>query len=250
MALRTVGIDDTSVRGSSLPEGVACDDDGQPTGWLWRLDKWLGARVPGVELDLDALSMNAARLGITGFTDATVDRSEQDACDLVASILDRSVRQRLHLMCPIDVTPPRHERVTHGPVKVMLDDVDPPSVQTLSRHVRERPRSGSVGGDSLRDLVTTRDRYRGSGSSGGGWSHTIRACRQNRARRGHPASVLPRTAIVERDRGDPTGVYCRARHRVPARRTALRTALAVSRCFDAGGGSRDGRGKRRTIRTT
>lgn len=132
MALHAVGIDDIPARDETLPDGVACDDNGRPTGWLWRLDKWLGARVPGVELDLDALSMNAARLGITGFTDATADRSEQDARDLVASIRDASVRQRLHLMCPIDVTPPRHERVTRGPVKIMLDDVDPPSVQTLS----------------------------------------------------------------------------------------------------------------------
>jgi len=110
--------------------GVERDGTGRPTGRLWRMDRWLAARVPGATLDLGAVSRQAASLGITGFTDATPGVREDDLAFLAAA----PVAQHVCCMPPPEVrTPPG---VSAGPVKIMLDDTTLPLLDELAGQVR------------------------------------------------------------------------------------------------------------------
>ena len=109
--------------------GVERDDAGRPTGRLWRMDRWLAARVPGLAADLGAVSRKAASLGITGFTDATPGLTAHD----LASLAESPITQRLCCMAPPGVHPP--EAVTTGPVKILLDDMTLPSLDELAGQI-------------------------------------------------------------------------------------------------------------------
>jgi predicted amidohydrolase YtcJ len=117
--------------------GVERDADGRPTGRLWRLDRWLADRVPRTEPDLRAVSAEAIRHGVTGFTDATPGLSQRDIDSLAEAVSDGTIVQRLHLMAPPGVAPPSQARVTLGPVKVMLDDDTLPPLDELTERIRE-----------------------------------------------------------------------------------------------------------------
>jgi predicted amidohydrolase YtcJ len=128
-------------------DGVERDDDGRPTGRLWRMDRWLADRVPGASADLvaglGAVSRTAASLGITGFTDATPGASERD----LAFLAGAPVAQHLYCMAPLGVRPPSGARqspglrqspgtISVGPVKVMLDDTTLPLLDELADLIR------------------------------------------------------------------------------------------------------------------
>lgn len=150
-ALQVVGADDAS------ETGIERDDAGRPTGRLWRMDGWLSARtaaLPDRELfaRLGELSREAARLGVTGWTDATPDRGDSDTRLLERASQEGVIHQRLHLMTRPGTGPvgdPAGEPsaqglVSHGAVKVILDDFDLPDLGSLSRsfaeaHTTRRP---------------------------------------------------------------------------------------------------------------
>lgn len=106
--------------------GVERDASGRPTGRLWRLDAKLATAVPRLEPDLASVVGRALERGITGFTDADPQRSPTDA-----ERLADAVPQRLHLMGPLGLSFERTERVTLGPVKILLDDDRLPGVDDL-----------------------------------------------------------------------------------------------------------------------
>ncbi len=114
--------------------GVERDGDGRPTGRLWRLDSWLNTALPaaGQDSELNAAGRLAARAGVTGFTDATPDRTRGDLDDLARASLEGVLGQRLHLMCPAGLLPPGPPRVTIGPVKILLDDDRLPALDELT----------------------------------------------------------------------------------------------------------------------
>lgn len=118
--------------------GVERDVRGQPTGRLWRMDRWLTDRVPGQPPDLAAVSRRAAELGVTGFTDATPDATQGEVAALVAAIADGGVVQRVHCMAPPTVSLPMHDgaMVSLGPVKILLDDDSLPALHELAGRVR------------------------------------------------------------------------------------------------------------------
>lgn len=111
--------------------GVERDEDGRPTGRLWRMDRWLAGRVPGAAADLGAVSRRAASFGVTGFTDATPGTTEAD----LSSLAESPVAQRLHCMVPPGAAPPP-EGVTVGPVKILLDDDTLPSLDEFADLIR------------------------------------------------------------------------------------------------------------------
>lgn len=154
-ALEIVGAD------SEYGQGIERDSRGRPTGRLWRMDAWLSARtvaLPERELTdrLGELSREAAALGVTGWTDATPERSDADTRLLAASASDGVVCQRLHLMVRADADsagpdvagpaagggPAGCDRVSAGAVKVILDDFDLPAIGSLSRTFRCAHRGG------------------------------------------------------------------------------------------------------------
>ena len=126
-------------------DGVERDGLGRPTGRLWRMDRWLAARVRGASQDrasLGAVSQTAASLGVTGFTEATPGATAADLAALAAA----PVAQRLHCMAPAGVDPPADAGrgagsrgpagpVTAGPEKVLLDDDTLPLLGTLADRI-------------------------------------------------------------------------------------------------------------------
>ena len=138
--------------------GVERDHAGRATGRLWRMDGWLSARTasPGDSeflMVLADMSRRAAASGTTGWTDATPGRSDAETELLAGSVSSGAVLQRLHLMVragaigeppgPDTPGPGRDEppRVTTGPVKVLLDDFDLPSLDCLASTVRAARRA-------------------------------------------------------------------------------------------------------------
>jgi len=122
--------------------GVERDADGLPTGRLWRLDRWLAARVPREPPDLAAVSAYAAARGVTGFTDATPDLTDGDLAALAAAVADGTLRQRVYCMAPAAISPPPGGGVCLGPVKIMLDDDRLPPLDELEAVMRRAHATG------------------------------------------------------------------------------------------------------------
>jgi predicted amidohydrolase YtcJ len=143
-ALREVGADD-----SDAP-GIERDEHGAPTGRLLRLDGWLRERLPSglpgdwLRAGLAEYGRQCARLGITGFTDATPGRGQPDADSFGRLSADGTFPQRLVLMAPPGLRPPAAARVTLGPRKVILDDAALPEVADLAALADETHRQGSA----------------------------------------------------------------------------------------------------------
>ncbi|MGO8959503.1 MAG: amidohydrolase family protein [Streptosporangiaceae bacterium] len=127
--------------------GIERDQDGLPTGRLLRMDGWLRSRLAATgngedrhafRNGLAAYATWCARLGVTGFTDATPDRDQADADEFAALSDAGDFPQRLLLMAPPGLDPPgadtapSHGRVLLGPTKVILDDAALPSEAELA----------------------------------------------------------------------------------------------------------------------
>lgn len=129
--LNTRALAETGALTSDLT-GVERDPDGVATGRLWRLDGWLRERIgtrydpPGFARELAGLSAHAAQLGVTGFTDATPDRDQDDVDDFTELSRTGAISQRLVLMAPPGLARPPSPRVRLGVQKLILDDVSLP----------------------------------------------------------------------------------------------------------------------------
>jgi predicted amidohydrolase YtcJ len=133
--LSSAAVSELRLDNCHLP-GVERDSGGRPTGRLWRMDGWLAAHLPSRPPDLAAVSASASALGVTGFTDATPDASEQDIAFLAAAVASGAVTQRLRCMAPPDVRAPADSSVVIGPVKILLDDATLPALDELTGQVR------------------------------------------------------------------------------------------------------------------
>jgi predicted amidohydrolase YtcJ len=117
--------------------GVERDPSGRATGTLRRLDRTIATKTRHADdlVRFRALAQQAARWGITGFTDADPDRTADDLGAL-AEVLDRGgVPQRICAMAPPDVTAATHPRLSLGPQKIILDDDDLPTIPALTAHI-------------------------------------------------------------------------------------------------------------------
>ena len=115
--------------------GVERDADGVPTGRLFRLDDRLRAiRDPQTDAEWAALSDEALRMGLVGFTDATPDRDDDDHADLLRLVDQGHIKQRLFLMTP-------EHRL--GTVKIVLDDPSLPTGPELAAQIDALHESGS-----------------------------------------------------------------------------------------------------------
>ncbi len=108
--------------------GVETDLNGLPNGRLWGLDSWLGTKLPPLELDLAAVSREAASFGMGGFTDATPGR-DQGALEAFQEMVERSgVSQRVVAM---------GAGQPGVPVKVVLEDSSLPDLEELCQLIGE-----------------------------------------------------------------------------------------------------------------
>lgn len=115
--------------------GVERTAAGEPTGQLWRMDRWLGDRVGRGGTDLAEVGRLLARHGITGVTDATpgLDRTTVD--ELVRATEDGRLPQRLYLLGAPHGTRPTG-RMSVGPHKILLPDHDLPGLDQLVDEIR------------------------------------------------------------------------------------------------------------------
>jgi predicted amidohydrolase YtcJ len=138
----SAGLAALDVDAVTLP-GIERNETGRPSGRLWRMDAWLGERLLAVGSEtislasLGDLSVAGAAVGVTGWTDATPERTERDTEILLEAVASGQVQQRLHLMLPSTVdqaamTRLQDEGVTAGAVKVLLDDQTLPALDDLA----------------------------------------------------------------------------------------------------------------------
>jgi predicted amidohydrolase YtcJ len=116
--------------------GVERDAAGRATGRLWRLDRLLEGRWPvPPTVELRELSTRAATLGVTGITDATPGRADEETEALRSAVVDGEIAQRVLLMVRPDAphrSPAVDGLVADGPVKVLLDDLTLPGLDELA----------------------------------------------------------------------------------------------------------------------
>jgi predicted amidohydrolase YtcJ len=146
--LNSIALREAGVPGSQH-QGVERDDSGEPTGRLFRMDSWLrdrlGTRLPAERFraELGDFARKSARLGITGFTDATPGRDQSEVDELAELSVAGVLPQRLHLMAPPGLRPPACDSVTLGPAKLLLDDATLPRVADLAETIRDLHAAGS-----------------------------------------------------------------------------------------------------------
>jgi predicted amidohydrolase YtcJ len=112
------------------PAGVERDGADRATGVLTRLDGWLGERVPRQVPDLAALGAWLASRGVTALTDAGAGNGPEELATLAAAGLPQRVTAMTR---DPEVTAP--EGVALGPVKILLDDADLPTLDDLAARV-------------------------------------------------------------------------------------------------------------------
>lgn len=112
------------------PDGAERDAAGTLTGRFWRCDDWLRTRLPkGAGPDLGALSLDLARLGVTGVTDTGAGNGPAEAALFDDARARGVLRQRLWLMGREDV--PEGVGYRRGPLKILIDERDPPELGAL-----------------------------------------------------------------------------------------------------------------------
>jgi predicted amidohydrolase YtcJ len=109
--------------------GIERDAGGRPTGRLWRADEWLRTVLAPDTPDLAGVGAELAARGVTGVTDADPQRPPGSLERL------RQMPQRVHVMGPADLRFTNDERLTLGPIKVILDDPCLPSIEDLAAMV-------------------------------------------------------------------------------------------------------------------
>ncbi len=129
-ALVAVGIDPLSAQ-NNLPDGFQRDAHGLPTGVLFGVDDWLGARVPRVPLDLAGAGAELASYGITGLTDATPTTSRDDLTLLARAQSNGDLPQSILVMGGIDLAADHEPELARGPLKLVLADHGLPSLDEL-----------------------------------------------------------------------------------------------------------------------
>ena len=123
------------------PEGAERDAAGALTGRFWRCDDWLRTGLPkGAGPDLGALSRDMTRLGVTGVTDTGAGNGPGEAALFEAALADRVLLQRLLLMGREDM--PEGTGYRRGPLKILVDERDPPDPDALAVRMAAAHRAG------------------------------------------------------------------------------------------------------------
>lgn len=119
--------------GHELPAGAERDSAGQLTGCFWREDRWLARAFPSAAPDLAALGSEFAALGLTGLTDAGAQNGPEAAATLGSAHVSGALPQQLVLMGREEL--PAGPGYRRGPLKLLIDERDPPDVDELSARI-------------------------------------------------------------------------------------------------------------------
>lgn len=122
---RALGLDEPGAR---LPDGVERDHAGNPTGRLWRVDRWLRERLgPTAHPDLAPVGRLLSRYGVTAVTDATPDLPAETLAALGEAVREGALPQRVAVLGadPDMVRAHAGDRLDAGPYKLLPPDHDP-----------------------------------------------------------------------------------------------------------------------------
>jgi len=135
-ALEALGLERTDPR--SLPAGIERDDDGRPTGRLFRLDGWLRERLPPRdEVDLSAVGSLLASRGVTGVTDATPTNGVLEVEAFRKAQACGALPQRIVLMGSLELGEGDSDAdLSVGPYKILLDEPALPDFDRLVDGIR------------------------------------------------------------------------------------------------------------------
>jgi predicted amidohydrolase YtcJ len=106
-----------------FPPGVELTD-GEPTGRIFREDRWLRERIGAAPPSLARVGRMLAGFGVTGVTDATVTTDAASAQALAQAVRQGDLPQRLRLMSGADL--PADGAYAVGAWKIVLDDASLP----------------------------------------------------------------------------------------------------------------------------
>ncbi len=125
-----------ALSGLRLPDGFETDTFGKLTGKVWRQDAFLGSHIPSIPPSLSAISMELAKYGVTGVTDASVT-TRQDTADMLANARrNGEIKQRLYLMSGGALVAPNDQSFTASSIKIILDDHNLPSLESIVDKIR------------------------------------------------------------------------------------------------------------------
>ena len=117
--------------------GVERDDDGRPTGRLWRMDRWLADRVPPAMPPRPGRGERAGAVARRSPASPTRPPARPGVTSPSWRTRgDGRSRSALHCMAPPGVSPADRRTVSIGPVKIMLDDTTLPSLDELADLIR------------------------------------------------------------------------------------------------------------------
>lgn len=121
----------------ALPDGYERDPSGALTGRVWREDAWMATNIPRCPPLLGAIGRELSSYGITSVTDASATQTEEGAAILAAAHRSGELPQHLVLMSRIALRPPTDGAFEVGPVKVLIDERDLPSLDAICDVIRE-----------------------------------------------------------------------------------------------------------------
>ena len=211
---------------SCAEPGVERDPTGVATGRLWRMDRWLRAALPPVDVDAGfaAVSRSLRAVGFTGVTDATPDREPEDLRDLHRCALGRRGRSP-----PSDGASPSRPARPGAEHRVHRSG-EADARRRCTARARRRDRSGPSSarrrawpGRALRDRHPTRLHARCAGRCGPARRRPRRACSRGAARPGAA------TRALRPDGRDPTELRGRAGRPLPGRGRCTGPAVPLSR---------------------
>jgi predicted amidohydrolase YtcJ len=117
------------------PPGCERDARGEPTGRFWREDQWLASAFPSAPPELAELGGELASMGLTSLTDAGARNGPAEA-----ALLAGALPQRLVMMGSEELE--AGEGYTLGPLKLLLDEREPPEPDALANRIRWARRAG------------------------------------------------------------------------------------------------------------
>jgi predicted amidohydrolase YtcJ len=136
-AIAALGLD----AGQDAP-GVERDGAGRATGRLFRLDAWLGARVPREPVSLGELSRHLARCGVTSVTDAGADNDARSLDALREAQRTGEILQHVRVMGGDALPPVRECGLESGALKLLLDERELPELGAVVARIAAAHRGG------------------------------------------------------------------------------------------------------------
>jgi predicted amidohydrolase YtcJ len=141
--LNSAALSATGLLQGSVPAGCLTDERGEPTGRMFRLDEWLGRRIPRLALDLSLTGRAMAGFGFTGATDATPYRDTESMTPLAEAVDAGALPLDVMVMGSPALDPGRIPLALRpGPAKLLLPDHELPTPHQIAAWIWAARRFG------------------------------------------------------------------------------------------------------------